>query len=372
VLTQKSSTWDRNPWYSPDEPVYKGTVVRARAIKEGALPSQVVTHAYFIADETHNRYALAVVALSVQENALFDYEKGIYVAGKDFDDWRRSNPNLQVNGGRPGNYHRAGKEWEYPAHIEVFEGGKGKILSQDIGIRAHGGLSRSFPVKSIRLYARNEYGPSHFNYAFFPDQQDSTFQREHLRDFFNLGADYQLEVEVSDTEGGHVKVNSLQLLAGTEGLAENVYPWSGTYFRGVPITLEAVPAPGFFFAGWQGSSSSSSGNISLEPDSDVSLRAVFKSLTSGIEDVAQTDFEIKVYPNPFKTETELKIKLQSSKQLMISLQDLSGKIHAEIARESLMPGEYGFKIQAPQLTPGFYILNCQLDGERVYFKGLKN
>ena len=656
VLTQKSSTWHRNPWYSPDEPVYKGTVVKARAIKEGALPSKVVTHTYFISDKIHHRYSLAVVSLSVQEDALFDYEKGIYVAGKDFDDWRRSNPNVRVNGSRPGNYHRGGREWEYPAHMEIFEGEKGRVLSQDIGIRIHGGWSRSFPVKSIRLYARNEYGSSHFNYAFFPEQQDSTykrlvlrnsgndwrftlfrdaamqsmvqhldletqayrpavlfinseywgihnfrerydkhyfervygadpekldileknmevdegnashfqetidyiknnslseekhyeyvksridienfinyqlaqiffansdwpgnnikywryqtdhyqegspkeldgrwrwllydtdfgfgldqrpinrdmmrlatnpdghrhpnppwstflfrsllknksferdfinrfadqlntaflpevtrakinllkeeiqaemaehierwsrpdnmsewgrfinkmlafsnkrpaFQRQHLRDFFNLGADYQLEVDVSNTEGGHVNVNSLELRAGTEGLAEKVYPWSGTYFKGVPIALEAIPAPGFVFAGWQGSSSSSSGKITLDPNSDVSLRAVFKSITSGIKDVAQKYFQIKVYPNPFKAETELKIELQARKQLTIILQDLSGKVQAEIARESLMPGEHHFKIRAAHLAPGFYILNCQLDNQRIYFKVLKN
>jgi len=76
---------------------------------------------------------------------LFDDEKGIYVPGKLFDP---ANPYWS------GNYHQRGDIWERPAILEYFEGNILKYRT-DIGIRIHGEFSRSFPIKSLRLYARN-------------------------------------------------------------------------------------------------------------------------------------------------------------------------------------------------------------------------
>src|SRR5690606_25561648 len=120
---------------------------------------------YFV--NTANRYTLPVVSMSLSEDLFFDYEKGIYTAGKDFDDWRAANRFARADGASPANYQRT---TEYPAHIEIFETNQQRVLSQDIGFRLHGGHSRVHPQKSIRLYSRSEYGKSDMDYAFFPEQ----------------------------------------------------------------------------------------------------------------------------------------------------------------------------------------------------------
>ena len=189
-LTNKSSTFAQNPTYFPQSPVFKGTVVRARAVQQGALPSPVETHTFFVTPEGRDRYNLPIVSLSIQEDALFDYDQGIYVAGVDFDTWRAANPNTPVQGLVPANYHRRGDIAEFPTHIELFESSDSQAtLSQAIGLRIHGGSSRATRVKSLRLYARGGYGDSEMAYPFFPDQPYDSYRRLILR---NSGNDQPL------------------------------------------------------------------------------------------------------------------------------------------------------------------------------------
>jgi hypothetical protein len=185
-LTQISSTWHYTPGYFPVSPVSKGTVVKAVAIKAGAIPGSPVSNSYFIFPEGRDKYDLPVVSVGLQEDHFFDYEKGIFVAGIDFDDWRTANPSGSTNGGTPANYWRRGYEWEYPGSIEVFPSGTDyAALRQDFGIRIHGGWSRSFPNKSLRLYARKIYGEEYFNYGFFPGNPSDNFKRLMLRNSGN-------------------------------------------------------------------------------------------------------------------------------------------------------------------------------------------
>lgn len=184
-ISRISTTYNSNPWYLPSNPIDKAVVVKARAVKDGALSSEVVSHTFFVKPGGVKPYQLPVVAISAQEDDLFDFYKGIYVAGSDFENWRSANPNADANGGRPANYHRDGDEWEYPAYFEYFEESGNRALGQNIGFRLHGGWSTSHPLKTLRIYARNGYGASHLNYPFFKSQSDSAYKRIILRNSGN-------------------------------------------------------------------------------------------------------------------------------------------------------------------------------------------
>ena len=187
-ITHISSAFEFNPYYFPKDPVFKGTVIRARVTGDGGIPGPVITHVFFVHPEGRERYPLTVLNLSTNPAALFDYDTGIYNPGIDFDQWRQANPNAVANGGRPGNYHRRGNEWEYPGHLVLFEPDQPEpSLHTNMGYRTHGGWSRSFPQKSLRLYARNRYGNSHFEHSVFPEQQHTRYKRLILR---NSGNDY--------------------------------------------------------------------------------------------------------------------------------------------------------------------------------------
>ena len=54
----------------------------------------------------------------------------------------------------------------------MFDSTQSLVLQQSIGIRIHGGASRAAPQKSLRLYAREEYGTSSFAYQFFNEKSN--------------------------------------------------------------------------------------------------------------------------------------------------------------------------------------------------------
>lgn len=142
--------------YVPPVPVRKGMVVKAKAYV-GGKGSKTVSRTFFVWPQG-NPFNIPVISLQIQEDNLFDYTKGVYTAGKDFDTWRANNPNNN-QWYRPewGNYWRSGKDWEYPVFVEIFEPGAfAPVVSKNGGFRIHGNNSRALAIKSLRLYARDE------------------------------------------------------------------------------------------------------------------------------------------------------------------------------------------------------------------------
>ena len=170
-LTQMASTSHVTPPYFPDSPVRKGTVIRAKAIRDGAIDSPITTHSYFVFPEG-NPYSIPVVSLTIQEDRLFSYSNGIYTAGVDFDEWRANNPTARHWGDSPGNFYRRGSAWEYPLNFEYFgtEQGPEAVVNQQAGFRIHGNWARQHPLKSLRFYPRRMYDEKNaMHYSFFSE-----------------------------------------------------------------------------------------------------------------------------------------------------------------------------------------------------------
>ena len=85
--------------------------------------------------------------------------------------FEESNPNWT------GNYFQKGILWEKPVHIEYFDETGERVFFQDAGIRIHGGKTRSAQQKSLRLYARSEYGKKDFNYSLLPKNETSEYKK---------------------------------------------------------------------------------------------------------------------------------------------------------------------------------------------------
>ncbi len=90
--------------------------------------------------------------------------------------------------------------------------------------------------------------------------------RRNIKDYFKLSGINSLEVSVSGE--GSIRVNTLEL--GGENL-----PFMGFYFPGIPVTLKAIPAQGFCFAGWEGSIASENETLVVNLTSPAKLRAIF-------------------------------------------------------------------------------------------------
>lgn len=72
----------------------------------------------------------------------------------------------------------------------------------------------------------------------------------HVSQRLDLDGLFKLTVQNSQTNAGHVMVNRLLLHPETPGVNAATYPWSGNYFRDVPVILSARTEPGFKVAGW--------------------------------------------------------------------------------------------------------------------------
>lgn len=187
-ISRIPTTWDSDPFYLPRSDILKGTVVRARAVKPGALPSEVINRTFYIFPSGRSTFQLPVVSIVVNPKDFFDHDDGIYVPGVDFEKWRSDNPNESAGAISPANYHRRGIEAERAGLFSFFEPGNSRLdLEQNIGLRIHGFTGRRYPIKTLRLYARGSYGESNFEYSFFTGAEEERHRRLLLR---NSGQDY--------------------------------------------------------------------------------------------------------------------------------------------------------------------------------------
>jgi spore coat protein CotH len=88
--------------------------------------------------------------------------------------------------------------------VEIWEPDGTRVISQNIGIRVHGGTSRGSDMKSLKLIARTQYGENRLSYALFPDERsDKTdtlieeYKRVILRNHGNDGKKAYLRNELA-------------------------------------------------------------------------------------------------------------------------------------------------------------------------------
>ena len=176
LLSEYAKDYESKGYKVPDEPVDKCTILRAVYYTEQEGKSGVETASYFIGYKDREGYGKVKVVSVVTDPAnLFDYEKGIYVTGKTFDDFAATDPfhdssiwYRHIWWWWDSNYNQRGREWERRANVQFFDGDGSLLLQQEAGIRIQGGGSRGFLPKSLNLYARKDYdGNSSFHYDFF-------------------------------------------------------------------------------------------------------------------------------------------------------------------------------------------------------------
>ncbi|MDZ7261735.1 MAG: CotH kinase family protein [candidate division KSB1 bacterium] len=152
TLDGSDPTESSTPYITP-VPIDQTIIFKARAFNPGALPSPIVSKAFFI----NSNHTLPVLALITDPKNLFDPQTGIYV--NDYD----------------------GRAWERFGEFEYF---KHQALGFHIpaGLRIQGNSGpRDFKKKSFRAYFRKGYGEERLNYPLYPNDTVTTFARLVLR-----------------------------------------------------------------------------------------------------------------------------------------------------------------------------------------------
>lgn len=172
--------------FEPHDEVFKINVIRARVFKNDKPASKVYTKSYMIHPD-FDRYTLPMISIVSDPENLFSSSKGIYVTGDNYD----------KKDERTMNCFQRGKAWERDAHFEFFM--EDDTITQNGGIRIHGGGSRREAMKSFRLYARSEYDKKNtFDYPFFPEKPIEKYKRLILRAQISSNVSYMTDEVVSN------------------------------------------------------------------------------------------------------------------------------------------------------------------------------
>ena len=156
--------------------VEKGMVVRAVA-KNGQSFGKIQEKSYFVTTGQLAQYKeYTVISLVTNPDNLFDPDKGIYVTGNQYIQWKNSG---NYNPGKNPwdvdnicNYFSRGSEWEREASIAIFENGK-VTIEQNVGIRIKGSSTRNSQQKNFNVYARQKYGNDKIKSStLFPNNYD--------------------------------------------------------------------------------------------------------------------------------------------------------------------------------------------------------
>ena len=160
-------------FYKPYD-VDRAIVIRAAAFDESEnRVGGVVTNTYLIKSMGCDLHGLPLISIVADSMSLFDYETGIFVPGVHYD-FKDSTAT--------GNYCKTGYEWEREANFEFYETDNSGI-NQVCGLRTHGGASRWYQQKGMKLYARREYSNKRFMHDFFGRQWDKGYKRLVLHPF---------------------------------------------------------------------------------------------------------------------------------------------------------------------------------------------
>ncbi|MBS7332902.1 MAG: CotH kinase family protein [Weeksellaceae bacterium] len=182
-ISKFSTSFSSTP-YIPNHNVVKNFTLKARVVKEDEY-SDVVTKVYYVNNNGNFNYTLPIFNIGIDSDIIFGYENGLWVPGLTFDNWRLENPELDAQYNTDSNYLLSGSESERQISLNVFYN-RNEVINQNAGMRLHGNATRSNPNKSVRFYAKSDYGKSNFNYPFFNNYDVDKFKRIILR---NSGSD---------------------------------------------------------------------------------------------------------------------------------------------------------------------------------------
>ena len=150
--------------------------VKAALFKDNVQQCPVRHFTYILGSITGDKsyediYGSMLISITIDDELLYDYERGIFISGKKYDEAMEKG--VAIDPWTPRNYNQRGTDWERLAHVDFFEEDGTLVLSQVCGVRVAGGTSRGAQYKSLKLVAGPQYdGNERFNYRFFEGAKD--------------------------------------------------------------------------------------------------------------------------------------------------------------------------------------------------------
>lgn len=196
-------------------------------------------------------------------------------------------------------------------------------------------------------------------------------QRSHIISWFNLPGSVSVTLDVNDRDGGHLSIHSLHIKPDEVGISGNPYPWTGTYFKDIPVFVEAHASEGYTFTGWEGRPQAQNPLRIRTFDDAVSVRALFKAVdvsseTQKEEPARPVTFRIhNVRPNPFNSHAAMNIDLPETGPLRVTVFSVDGRKVAVVHDEVTSHGFHTVTLDASSWASGVYIAVAETGGKRA-------
>lgn len=153
-----------SPVYSGPLTIDKTSVVRAKAFRDGYVPSLTASACYLFGLS----HTMPVVSIITDPSYLYDEDIGIYSMGPEKLKYPYKGANFFKNR-------------ERSAYVEYFGLDGSVILSQGAGLSLQGQYSRMRDQKAFKLTARNAYGAKRFDAPLFPNREFTSYRSFVLR-----------------------------------------------------------------------------------------------------------------------------------------------------------------------------------------------
>lgn len=198
-----------------------------------------------------------------------------------------------------------------------------------------------------------------------PDGQSAVFTgKANVQDVtdpdnpISLGGNRIFQIEMEDNgEPGSTDLISFSLYANNGTL------WYSSNWSGIESTMQLLDGGNLVIH--------TGGNGGLIAPIDNTDQAVDGSLQ--LENIDGDNYQLKAFPNPFASKTNIQIALPEAGRVKLDIFDLSGQKVAHLGSENLDKGEHQFQwdgnnANGQQLPPGIYLLRLEVNDKRLHEK----
>ncbi|MFH1120961.1 MAG: CotH kinase family protein [Bacteroidota bacterium] len=170
--------------------------------------------------------------------------------------------------------------------------------------------------------------------------------RNHIQSNLGLPNQVGLSLNVIPEGAGTIHISTI---------TPETYPWEGVYFNGVPVSITAEAAPGYYFSHWGNngliSDTLNAGFLDMLNAETIDFMAYFGEEHVGTGQLAAGEPGFTLYPNPAGDVIYLSNK--TSKDASYRLYDVNG----HLLREGIiLESEQRMTINIRNLAPSVYIL----------------
>jgi hypothetical protein len=170
------------------------------------------------------------------------------------------------------------------------------------------------------------------------------FARQYVQDNFSLVEQVTLHLNVYPPEAGTIQINTIA----------PELPWDGVYFNGNPVTLTAIPNPGYSFKRWE------SLNVVTTPNRQTVLTQNFDqddAITAHF-DGAPVGLSLAAKPNPTADQVKLSFVLNQIDAVEIEVRSLAGDLLQKFTKGDFNAGANHFYVDLSSFATGIYFITA--------------